>query len=163
MMRTFLAIAAGLLCAAAGFRRGKELQCGGARLSRWVTLLRHLALLMREGAGSLPEVMLTAACEDMLPDRILRALAEGLRTHPLSSPEALLDPSALPPQEQDILLRLASRLGRGSRESRVQAIEGCAEEMALLGASIRQKADTEAAMWRQLGIIGGLCLTLWLI
>ena len=104
-----------------------------------------------------------AAREDALPDRLLRTLAERLRAQPLQTPEALLDLSALPLQEQEIVLRLLRRLGRGSRESRRQAAELCGEEMRLLASSHRARAETEAKMWRQLGLLGGLCLTLWLI
>lgn len=125
--------------------------------------MRHLSLLLEEGAGSLPEILDMAAREDALPDRLLRALAESLRAQPLKSPEELLDLSALPMQEQEILLRLIRRLGHGSRESRRQAAELCGEEMRLLASSHRAQAETEAKMWRQLGLLGGLCLTLWLL
>lgn len=125
--------------------------------------MQHLSLLLEEGAGSLPEVLDMAAREDALPDRLLRTLAGKLRAQPLQTPEALLDLSALPLQEQEIVLRLLRRLGHGSRESRRQAAELCGEEMRLLASSHRVRAETEAKMWRQLGLLGGLCLTLWLI
>ncbi|MGN0745818.1 MAG: hypothetical protein ACI4ML_04000 [Aristaeellaceae bacterium] len=163
MIRTGLAIAAGLLCAAAGWRRGQDMRTCCQRQDRWAALMRHLSLLLAEGAGSLPEVLDMAAREDALPDRLLRSLAEGLRTRPLQTPEELLDLSALPLAEQEILLRLLHRLGHGSRESRCQAVDACGEEMRLLASSHRAQADTEAKMWRQLGLLGGLCLTLWLI
>ena len=125
--------------------------------------MQHLSLLLAEGAGSLPEVLDMAAREDALPDRLLRTLAERLRAQPLQTPEELLDLSALPLQEQEIILRLLRRLGHGSRESRRQAAELCGEEMRLLASAHRAQAETEAKMWRQLGLLGGLCLTLWLI
>lgn len=125
--------------------------------------MQHLSLLLAEGAGSLPEVLDMAAREDALPDRLLRTLAERLRAQPLQTPEELVDLSALPLQEQEIILRLLRRLGHGSRESRRQAAELCGEEMRLLASAHRAQAETEAKMWRQLGLLGGLCLTLWLI
>ena len=57
MIRTALAVAAGLLCAAAGWRRGQELCTGCRRQERWAAVMQHLSLLLREGAGSLPEVL----------------------------------------------------------------------------------------------------------
>lgn len=125
--------------------------------------MQHLSLLLEEGAGSLPEVLDMAAREDALPDRILRSLAAGLRAQPLQTPEELLDLSALPLAEREIILRLLRRLGHGSRESRRQAAALCGEEMRLLASSHRARAETEAKMWRQLGLLSGLCLTLWLI
>ena len=133
------------------------------RQERWAAVMQHLSLLLEEGAGSLPEVLDMAAREDALPDRLLRTLAGKLRAQPLQTPEALLELSALPLQEQEIVLRLLRRLGHGSRESRRQAAELCGEEMRLLASSHRARAETEAKMWRQLGLLGGLCLTLWLI
>ena len=133
------------------------------RQERWAAVMQHLSLLLAEGAGSLPEVLDMAAREDALPDRLLRTLAERLRAQPLQTPEELLDLSALPLQEQEIILRLLRRLGHGSRESRRQAAELCGEEMRLLASAHRAQAETEAKMWRQLGLLGGLCLTLWLI
>lgn len=163
MIRTVLAIAAGLLCAAAGLRHGRDLQAVCQRLQRWVELLRHLALLVREGAGSLPDVLTAAASESLLPDAILRRLAEDMRAHPLSRPEELADLSALTEKERAPLQRLLHRLSHGSRESRCQAIEGCADEMALMADAVRDKARTDARMWRQLSFLMGACLTLWLI
>ena len=163
MIRTALAVAAGLLCAAAGWRRGQELCTGCRRQERWAAVMQHLSLLLREGAGSLPEVLDMAAREDALPDRLLQTLAARLRDQPLKTPEELLDLSALPPEEREILLRLLRRLGHGSLESRRQAADMCGEEMRLMASAHRAQAETEAKMWRQLGLLGGLCLTLWLI
>ncbi|MGN0777849.1 MAG: hypothetical protein ACI4MJ_01755 [Aristaeellaceae bacterium] len=163
MIRTLLAIMAGLLVALAGWRRGQEMRTACQRQSRWAALMQHLTLLLREGAGSLPEVLDMAAREDTLPDQLLRQLAQGLRDHPLSTPEQMLPLSGLPMQEQDILLRLMRRVAHGSRESRSQAAALCGEEMELLVRAHQAKAETEAKMWRQLGLLGGLCLTLLLL
>ncbi|MGN1018824.1 MAG: hypothetical protein ACI4O7_00500 [Aristaeellaceae bacterium] len=163
MIRTVLAIAAGLLCAAAGWRRGQGMRADCLRQERWAAVMRHLSLLLEEGAGSLPEVLEMAAREDALPDRLLRTLADNLRTQPLKAPGELLDLSVLPLEEREIVLRLMRRLGHGSRESRCQAADMCGEEMRLLASSRRVQAETEAKMWRQLGLLGGLCLTLWLL
>lgn len=163
MIRSILAVAAGLLCSAAGLRHGRDLQAVYQRLQRWVELLRHLALLVREGAGSLPDVLIASAGEALLPDAILRRLAEDMRAQPLCRPEELADFSALTEKERAPLQRLMRRLSRGSRESRFQALQDCADEMALLADAARDKAQTDARMWRQLSLLMGACLTLWLI
>ena len=35
--------------------------------------------------------------------------------------------------------------------------------MRLMASAHRAQAETEAKMWRQLGLLGGVCLTLWLL
>ena len=163
MIRQLLALTAGVLCALMGLRRSREAQQRRLRLERWPVLLRHLALLIREEAGSLTEVLRLCARENAAPDRLILLLARHMQEHPLLPPDALLDTSALPRDEGDLLQRMAIRLAQGSRDSRAQAAESCAAAMEALLAGTRERSDADAKMWRQLGMLGGACLTLWLL
>ena len=163
MTHTVLAVMAGLLCALAGWRRAGALQSEAARLQRWPRVLEHLALILSEGVLALPEALEQAATDALPPDELLRALAAALRTQPLTPLPTLYAAHAQPGPERDALSRLMGRLGRGSLETRCQAVSQAAEELALLARQSRDTADKDATMWRNLGLIGGACLTLMLI
>ncbi len=163
MTRTLLALSAGLLCVGIGVRRSHAALKRQRRLHRWTSLMHHLALLLNEEAGSLPQVLHAAACEQDEPDRILREISRALCCTPLLSPDALPLPESLPPDEAEALRRCLRRLTQGSRESRVQAAEHCEAFFSQLFENTRAKSDADAAMWRQLGLLGGACLTLWLM
>lgn len=161
--RVTLAIAAGLLCGAMGLRRAAALCRDAQRLHRLEALLRHLALLLREGGGSLPEVLRAAATSPGLPDDTLRALADGLVRNPLADLSGLYAGLPACQPEDGVLRRLMPRLGRGSVSQRCQAVEQAADEIALLAASTREKAEKDAPMHRTLGWVFGACLTLMLL
>lgn len=161
MTRLLPALTAGVCCALLGLRRSRDIRARHARLERWTSLTAHLALLLQEEAGSLPEILRTAASEEQEPDRILRAVADQLIAVPLS--DALILPDLLSPEEAQPLRRLLDRLTQGSRDSRVQAAAACSEVFAQLAQCAREKSDADAKMWRQLGLLGGACLTLWLM
>ena len=163
MTRAALAVMAGLLCALAGLRRSAALQGDAARLRRWVEVLEHLALILAEGVSTLPETFEQAANAPLPPDELLRALAADLRAQPLTPLPQLYASRAQPGPERDVLARLMDRLGRGSLEARCQAVSQTSQELALLAAQARQSADKDAVMWRNLGLIGGACLTLMLL
>lgn len=163
MMRAALALMAGLMCMAAGFRQAAALRAADARLRRWTEMVRHLALLLSEGTCTLPEAFTLAASGDGEADRLLRSLAEQMRRQPLKSlPEIWRElrdesPEAAP------LTRMMQRLGRGSLESRQQAAEQAASELELLADQAREKALKDAKMWRTLGALGGACMTIMLL
>ena len=163
MTRAALAVMAGLLCAAAGLRRAGAIQGTAIRLHRWTQILEHLALILAEGASTLPEAFEQAATDALAPDELLRALARDLRAQPLTPLPTLYAAHAQPGPEQDALARLMQRLGRGSLDMRCQAVSQTAEELALLAGQSRSEADRDASMWRNLGFIGGACLTLMLL
>lgn len=54
MNRLLPALMAGVALGMAGTRRGICIRADAARLLRWTALLRHLSLLLREGACTLP-------------------------------------------------------------------------------------------------------------
>ena len=163
MTRAVLAVMAGLLCALAGWRHAAALRTSAARLHRWTEVLTHLALILSEGASTLPEALDQAATGDQPPDELLRALAADLRRQPLTPLNELYAHRALSGPEGDALKRLMDRLGRGSLEMRCQAVSQTAEELSLLAVRARENADRDATMWRDLGFIGGACLTLMLL
>ena len=163
MTRAALAVMAGLLCALAGLRRAGALQAAATRLRRWSDVLEHLALILAEGASTLPEAFEQAATAPLPPDELLRALAADLRSQPLASLSDLYAARAEPGPERDALARLMARLGRGSLEARCQAVSQAAQELSLLAEQARPSADKDAVMWRNLGFIGGACLTLMLL
>ena len=163
MTRAVLAVMAGMLCALAGWRHAAALRGSAARLRRWTEVLEHLALILSEGASTLPEAFEQAATGDLPPDELLRALAADLRRQPLTPLNELYAIRALTGPEGDALKRLMDRLGRGSLEMRCQAVSQTAEELSLLAVRARENADRDATMWRDLGFIGGACLTLMLL
>ena len=163
MTRAMLAVMAGMLCALAGWRHAAALRASAARLHRWTEVLEHLALILSEGTSTLPEAFERAATSPLGPDELLLSLAADLRRQPLTPLPSLYAAHALPGPEHDALVRLMNRLGRGSLEMRCQAVSQTAEELALLARQSRESADRDAAMWRNLGFIGGACLTLMLL
>ena len=163
MTHAVLAVMAGLLCAAAGLRRAAALKGTAIRLHRWAQVLEHLALILSEGASTLPEAFRQATTDVLAPDQLLRALSRDMLEQPLTPLPALYAARAVPGPEQDALARLMQRLGRGSLDMRCQAVSQAAEELTLLAKQARENADKDAVMWRNLGFIGGACLTLMLL
>ena len=163
MIRAVLAVTAGLLAGVAGMRQARRLRGDAERLTRWENLLRHLSLILSEGASTLPEAFEQASGEDRAPDKIMRALAQGVRTCPLTPLPDVLKPLNVALPERDALLRMAERVCRGSLVSRCQAVDQTAAEIALMASSARDKAAKDARMWTTLGFVGGACLTLVLI
>lgn len=163
MNRLIPALGAGVSVAMMGLRHSQELHRQCIRLARWTGLTRHLALLLQEEAGSLPDVLRMAAQEKGEPDRILQSVAQRMRLQPLFLTVDIPEILRLPSNEQELLLRLFSRLTQGSRDSRVQAAQECSVQFAQLAEAARVQNEADAKMWRQLGFLSGACLTLWLM
>ena len=163
MIRPVLAVFAGLLCGLIGQRQARRIREEGANLSRWEQLLRRLALLLREGTLSLPEALVQSAGEDSAPALMLRRLGGELAEHPLSSLPELYAWAASAGPEAPVLSRLMAQLGRGSLESRCQAAEQAAEEIALLARAATERAATDAKLHASLGWTCGACLTILLL
>lgn len=157
------AVAAGVILGVAGMRQAALLRRQTALLCRWERLLRHLLLLIRTSPQSLPEVLEQAACEASEPDRLLRSLACSLRQKPLCSLSEFYALMPAADAAHPVLLRLFSRLDRGSRELRVQAVEQAAEEIGILAKESGVKTSRDARMWTQLGWAAGACAALLLI
>lgn len=163
MSRAVLAFMAGLLCALAGVKHASSLKGDAARLNRWVQVLRHLALLVREGSLPIPQALCTAADGSLPPDALLREMAACLQASPLLTLAEVYARCSGPSAERDVLMRMFTRLGRGTKESRSLAAEQSAEEMALLAAAASAKAEKDAKLWQTLGFTGGACLTILLL
>lgn len=163
MTRTVLAIMAGLLCMLAGMKYAASLRAEAVRLSRWVQLLSHLALLLQEGTLSIPEAFLSAADRPSPPDQILRGTASLLAASPLLTPADAFRQSCSDCREKEPLLRLFARLGRGSKESRILALEQARDELRLLAQAASARADKDVKLWQTLGLVGGACLTILLL
>lgn len=163
MSRTILAIMAGLLCALAGMKHAASLKSDAVRISRWVSLLEHLTLLLRQGTLSIPEVLCAAADGSQAPDQLLRNMAAALNNTPLLSLSGAFQSCSTSWQEKDILARLFSRLGHGSQASRCLAAEQAASELRLLADTASSRAEKDARLWQTLGAAAGACLTIMLI
>lgn len=163
MTRMLPAVLAGVTVGIAGMRQGARLKADAARMARWQALLRHLLLLLREGAYSLPEAFEHAAVQHAPPDEMMRRLAALLREQPLIPLNQHYAALAADGPEHDVLLRLMQRLGHGTQEARCLACEQACEELALLHAQAAAKADKDAKMWTSLGWTVGACLALMLI
>ena len=160
MIRPVLAIMAGLLCGMLGMRHGRAIREQSASLRRWETLLRHLCLILREGALPLPEAFLQAATEPTAADNTLRSLALRMQEEPLTDLPQLYTPTG---PEGPVLQRMFTGLATGSLEERLLAAAQAADEIALLAQSTGDKAATDARMWLKLGWLCGACVTLMLL
>ena len=164
MTRAVLAVMAGLLCGLGGLRRAAGMKAEAARLHRWETLLKQLALILGEKTASLPEAMTTAAdSPDLMPDRLMREVAEHLTRTPMAALEEVFGQLCPPCTERTSLCRMFSGLSRGSLSSRLFAVEQCARELALTASQAQARADRDARLWQTLGWTGGACLTLLLL
>lgn len=163
MTRAVLAVMAGLLCALAGMKHAAALKSDAARMQRWVQLLHHLTLLLREGTMSIPEALCAAADRSAPADRVLQGMAGCMAASPLCAPDEAYRQCRVDGPEKDLLLRLFTRLGHGSLENRCLAVEQAADEMALLAQNAAAKAEKDAKLWQTLGLIGGGCLTILMI
>ena len=162
-MRTVLALMAGLLCTMAGIKHAAVLKGEAARLTRWGQVLRHLSVLLKEGTHSIPEALCAAADGLFPPDKLLRAMAAHLSASPMATLADAFRSCCSDHQENDVLQRLFSRLGQGSRDIRVLAVEQTAEEIRLLADSAAEKSEKDAKLWQTLGLTGGICLTILLL
>ncbi len=163
MTRTVLAIMAGLLCALVGLKYASSLKSEALRLARWVELLRHLSLLLTEGTMPLPQALVTAADAPAPPDKLLRDMAALLQQQPLTTLEAAFLRCCGDWREKPALQRMFARLGRGSRESRLLAVEQAAGELSLMGQQASATAEKDVKLWQTLGFVGGTCLTILLL
>ena len=163
MIRPALAVFAGLVCGVIGQRQARRLREEGTNLRSLEQLLRRLSLLLQEGTLSLPEALRQSAGENAAADRLLRRLAEGLEACPLTPLPELYAHLAPAGPEAPVLARLMDRLGRGSLESRCQAAEQAAEEIALLARDATDRAARDAKLHASLGWTCGACLTILLL
>lgn len=163
MIRSVLAIAAGLLCGMYGMRLSASLRQEALVARRWVELLARLELLVGESVLSLPDALNHAADGASLPDRLLQHAAQALRDDPLTSLKeafARLCPAC---PGQDALLRLFDRLGRGSAANRQLALQQAGEAMQLVADQTAERAARDAKLYATLGWTGGACLTILLL
>lgn len=163
MSRAILAVMAGLLCTLAGFRHASALKSDAVRLTRWVQIARHLALLLRQGTLSIPEALCQAADEAQRPDELLRRLAGMLQADPLCTLAETYAKLRPDDAESPVVLRMLQRLGQGTLESRCLAVEQAADEFRMMAEKASEKAQKDARLWQTLGFLGGLCLTMMLI
>lgn len=163
MSRAVIAIMAGLLCALAGLKYAADIKADASRLSRWVQLLEHLVLLLKEGVMSIPEALCTAADQQSPPDKLLRDIAGRISTTPLLTLAEAYAQCSVSSLETSSLTRMFTRLGRGTKEQRCLAVSQCADEMRLLAQHASAKAEKDARLWQTLGSIGGICLTIMLL
>lgn len=163
MIRSAAAVAAGLLCGLYGIRSARRISAEARDVRRWCSLLARLDLLLAEGACALPEALLQAADDDRLPDMLVRAVAQDLQTDPLASLPQAFEGRCPPCPGRSELLRLFSRLGRGSADSRRLAIRQCADLLAPMASQAEERAAKDARLFRTLGWCGGVSLTLLLL
>ena len=163
MSRAVIAVMAGLLCTLAGVKHGASLKADAQRLARWCQLLRHLTLLIQEGTMSIPDALCAAADGHQPPDKLLRTIAMKLQASPLMTLAEAFSACAGECTERDLLTRMFIRLGQGSKESRVLALEQTAKEMKLLAEAASARAEKDVKLWQTLGFTGGICLTILLL
>lgn len=163
MIRSALAVAAGLLTGVAGMRHARCLRQAAGQLRRWEALLARLALLLSEAAYTLPEALRQAAQQASAPDEWLRALADELVSAHGEEPAMPVLPCPLPAPEAEVMARLLPRLTHGSLAARVQAVSQAQGEMASLAQAAEEVARRDARMWSQLGWLAGACLTILLL
>lgn len=162
-MRSALAIAAGLLCAMAGMRAAAALRQEARDLRRWADLLAHLTLIIRQATLPLPAAMLASADAALAPDKYLRATAEHLSAHPLTTPQEAFSAACPVCAGYEALQRMFARLGRGDAESMALACHQASAELDLLASHAEKRAATDARLWRTLGWTAGACMTILLL
>lgn len=163
MSRAVLAVMAGLLCTLAGAKHANRLQYDANRLKRWTALLNHLELLLSEATLSIPQALCTAADSHLQPDILLRTMASAIQSQPLLSLEEAFLQCSQEVTEIPTLVRLFSRLGRGSKENRCLAVHQATQELEFLAQGAANKAEKDTKLWQTLGFIGGACLTILLL
>lgn len=132
-------------------------------MNRWIKLLQHLTLLLKEGTLSVPQALHAAADMNLPPDKLLRDIATRLTDSPMLSLGQAYQQTNTDTLEHASLARMFERIGRGSKETRVLALEQCTDEIRLLADSAAAKADKDVKLWQTLGLIGGICLTILLL
>lgn len=68
--------------------------------------------------------------------------------------------TALTPGDLEILRALAVRLGTSHREDQVRHLEVCLDRLAQAEQQARERAEGDARLYQQLGVLGGLLLAL---
>lgn len=144
-------------------QRAAAIRADAARLARWVQVLQHLSLLIKEGTLAIPHALLAAADAPQPPDKLLRDIAARMRSAPASTLADDFRACCPDWQERPLLDRMFTRLGHGSQMSRAQAVGQALEEMRLLADAARSKADKDVRLWQTLGLTGGICLTILLL
>lgn len=112
---------------------------------------------------TLPQALMQAADGTHKPDQLLQDLAAQLNHDPLTSLQDAFGKLSEDCAEKPLLQRMFSRLGRGTVESRVQAVRQAAEEVSLMHVQAAAKATKDVKLYQTLGIIGGTCLTILLL
>ena len=163
MSRAVIAVMAGMLCALAGIKHGTSLKADAHRLTRWCQLTRHLALLISEGTMPIPQALCTAADGSHLPDKLLHQIAITLQSSPLMTLADAFRACCGDYPERALLMRMFTRLGQGSKENRILALEQATKEMTLLAEAASVRAEKDVKLWQTLGITGGICLTILLL
>lgn len=163
MMQMLLAVIAGGITGLAGWRYAASLRAEAARLRRWNEILEHLKLILGECACSMADALRQAGDGHMPPDTLLHRLADGLQADPLLPLGDHFDRLCDDCPEKAELMRMFVRLGRGSLENRIMAVEQAALEIHLRQKAAAERSAKDAALWQKLGWIAGACLTLMLI
>lgn len=162
-MQSAFAVTAGLICALAGMRHAAALRGDAQLLQRWTEIAERLALLLEEQSVPLPEVFRIAADAETAADKLLRRIADDMTANPLTSTAQSFEAHCGNCLQEDALLRMFSRLGRGSVQTRCAACRQSAAFLAQEAAKAHAQSEKDAKMWRTLGWTGGICLTLMLI
>ena len=163
MIRAVLAVMAGLLCGLAGMKHASSLSQEAARLHRWVQVLQHLSLHLRQGMLSIPDALLACADGQTAADRLLREMVQRIQREPLLPLVEAFSRCSANETEQPLLKRMFTHLGHGLQENRRMAVEHAATEMQLLAEQSAAKAEKDVKLWQTLGLIAGLCLTILLL
>ena len=163
MSRAVIAVMAGFLCAVAGVKHAASLKADARRLARWVHILHHLTLILQEGTLSIPSALCATADGSHPPDKLLLDISGKVQSTPMLTLAEAFQQCSSNCVESEMLTRMFTRLGHGSKQSRVQAVEQSAKEMTLLANAASEKAEKDAKLWQTLGFTGGICLTILLL
>lgn len=163
MIRAVLAVMAGLLCGFAGFRHASTLTRDAVRLRRWVQLLSHLTLLLRQGLMPIPQALQSCADGHTDADRLLQSMVYLMQKKPMLSLAEAFGHCCSSGNEQPVLQRMFNHLGHGLQENRCRAVQQATEELRMLADQAASRAEKDVRLWQTLGLIGGLCLTILLL
>ncbi|MBQ8535942.1 MAG: hypothetical protein IJ461_00855 [Clostridia bacterium] len=157
-MGMIFAMGAGLCCLALGLTAGAALTRRQRRLTAWLQALERMEQGLQSRL-SMAQVLNLGDLEE------LRAMARSLEKEPLLGLGEAWQRSAGQDQEPErqVLAALFNHLGQGDLAHRRQALEQAAVQIEILAQKARQAAERNRPLYRSLGGLGGLALTLLLI
>ena len=157
-MGVIFALGAGLCCLALGLSMGSALSRHEKELAAWCSALER----MQCGLESLLPLTRVLGLGEMAA---LDAMAKAMEAEPLLSLEAAWEKCAagVQAEEKQVLAELFVHLGQGDLAQRRQALAQAQAQISAMQKAAKGEMERSRPLWRSLGSLGGLALTLLLL